>query len=283
MKPLHLLAYQYARSGFRGSEILWEFIIRLSAWPENYSRVTLPDGFSFYFNKNDWTSCSIYKGQYELEIQKVIELLEYEDRDILIDIGANLGRIGFLLAKKSNIDSTLYAFEAVKSISRQLEGNLSKLQRKVIIYNVALGDKEETKSILKPNLDFNSGLSTLRKLSNEVFLESELVEVKTLDSFFSEENERIAVLKIDVEGWEPQVLEGAKELMKRMPPKYVILEYTPMWYEDKYSLFEHLTRYRMYNISVLGKVRKRLTLREIKDHELNQVTQQILILCVLKQ
>lgn len=282
MKALHIFAHQYARAGFRGSELLWRVISKFSPWPREKQIVTLPDGFSFEFNLKEWTSHSIYKGQYELELEKLMKLLEYDNRNIVIDVGANIGRIGFLLAKDMDETSTLVAFEPLSNLSLQLARNLVNLRSRVQVHNMAIGAINESRLIAKPNAVYHSGLATLRNVSIEDCIGSEVVEVKKLDDILNYKTLKIAVLKIDVEGWEPQVLEGAKNLMEQSAPKYVILEFTPSWYSDPKHLFDLMSCYHSFVLNLSGILRKKLTKDPIDWQSLKNTTEQCLLLFVLK-
>merc|ERR1719502_1900213 len=49
-------------------------------------------------------------------------------------------------------------------------------------------------------------------------------------------------MKLDVEGYEPTVLAGAKAMLRHYPPKAILTEYTPGVLERKYE-WERLAEY----------------------------------------
>ncbi len=51
---------------------------------------------------------------------------------------------------------------------------------------------------------------------------SEEIKITTLDKYLAKLSGRISFIKIDTEGYEPQVLRGAKELIKRDKPTIYI-------------------------------------------------------------
>jgi FkbM family methyltransferase len=60
------------------------------------------------------------------------------------------------------------------------------------------------------------------------------VAVTTLDHFAAERGiDRIALLKVDVEGFEPDVLRGAKQLFARRAIAGVLFEFSPQFYKQR--------------------------------------------------
>jgi FkbM family methyltransferase len=129
-----------------------------------------------------------------------------------LDIGADIGLYSVLIG---NITSQLdiYAFEPNASTLLILEENinLNKGKNRTEICKFALGSKNET---LQMNFnESNPGSSTLTKIDSS--LKKISVPVKRLDeSGLSFSNYKNLIIKIDVEGFEQQVLEGALSVLK---------------------------------------------------------------------
>ena len=100
---------------------------------------------------------------------------------------------------------------------------------KVTVYNVALG-KENGKALLDIEED-NTG-NTRIKVVNETDLKT--IEVRTLDSF---ELKNIDYVKIDVEGFELPVLQGAVKTIKESKP-FIHVEMKTKRMLDKREDFE---------------------------------------------
>lgn len=129
-----------------------------------------------------------------------------------IDIGANYGLMSYSMSQHFDQVSS---FEIVPELNECLRKNMQKFDiRNVNIYGCGLGDKEQEVA-----LDFNPK-STFRTHVDKDAKGS--IKVKTLDSYnFG----NVDFIKMDVEGYEPLVIKGAIETIKKFKP--VIL------YEEK--------------------------------------------------
>jgi len=185
----------------------------------------------FYFKKKpEFISVKFSKVIFLLEINTFIgeifnqiflndEYNIYESNiknKIVIDAGANVGVFSLyasmLGAKK------VYAFEPVKETYDMLVKNIkiNKLENKVIPINKALGDKNETKTISFTNAgDASASLKEERKGGKC----EEVISIIKLDDFVKENKlKRVDFIKMDVEGYEENVLLGAKETIKKWKP-----------------------------------------------------------------
>lgn len=144
--------------------------------------------------------------------------LDPEEEHVLIDAGANVGEftadfIAFFPKTKA------YLFEPVrttfKTVQRQYEGNPD-----IKCFHCALSASETRgKMFLGPD----STLSSLEKFSDEAnanrhmeYEEVEEVECKTLDSFNIHANGAKLILKVDVQGHEVEVFEGADRTLSEI-------------------------------------------------------------------
>ena len=135
---------------------------------------------------------------------------------IVVDAGANVGIFSIyaavLGAKK------IYAFEPVKETYDILVENIKRneLENRIIPINKGLGNKNEIKIIsYKCGGDGEANISA--KKNKE--LKNQSAELILLDDFVKENNiERIDFIKMDTEGYEENILLGAKETIKRWKP-----------------------------------------------------------------
>lgn len=132
-----------------------------------------------------------------------------------LDIGANIGVWTLLMAEKCGEAGHVYAFEPVAVTNQNLQENvaLSGL-RNVTIFKTALGSEKGTVEIFSPS---DPGRSSLAR--ENVADAVERVAVNRLDDVWKEAGRpKISFVKMDVEGAEPLVLEGGRELLHECKP-----------------------------------------------------------------
>lgn len=154
---------------------------------------------------------------------KVVDSKKYnwlKELDIrtVIDVGANVGQSA-LIFYGIFPQSFIYSFEPIKNCYEKLEENLKSFQNHKS-FNLALGSKKE-KSVIYLN-EFNPSSSLLRmnELHKNVFpftinTIEESIDVDTLDNIFHNiDLAKNILLKIDVQGFEKEVLLGGQEILK---------------------------------------------------------------------
>lgn len=127
--------------------------------------------------------------------------------EVFVDVGANIGALTLVAAKKVGNMGRVFAFEPHPRTYRFLAGNVAlNRQRNVQLFNVALGNT-------RGELKFSSHRSDDQ---NEVTESGEItVPVDILDNILPSTVSEITLMKIDVEGYEKFVLEGATETMAK--------------------------------------------------------------------
>ena len=139
------------------------------------------------------------------------------DDAVILDIGANVGSHTLYWALERNAKK-IYSFEPFNDTFSILSANieLNNLEDRVTAYNVGLSDCEcRTRVALFSPI--NVGGTSFKKDNLGGY------EFRALDSF--EINEHIDLIKIDVEDAEVDVLNGAKETIKKNNPIIVLETY----------------------------------------------------------
>ena len=176
---------------------------------------------------------NIHRTKYEEEFHQFYNMIE--DKGIILDIGANIGIMTTLIAKKSP-NAKIYAFEPIPENLRTLKRVVDHYKLKnVTIYEAALGEQNGELKMVMPIIDNvkMQGLShVLDENSDEridsgnvysvpVYKLDDLKELKT--------GEKITAIKIDVENFEYPVLKGGEQILKDHKP----LIYCELWDNEK--------------------------------------------------
>jgi len=145
---------------------------------------------------------------------------------VVVDVGANTGLFS-LLAGRASDSCRIMAIEPVARVRKLLEKNLelNGLSERCVVVPGAASRTQGTVRLHVPH----DAVPTSASLNAEGFrgYKGDLVDVPvhTLDNLCSR-YERIDLLKIDVEGFEDHVLEGATSVLERSAP-IVIVECNP--------------------------------------------------------
>jgi len=143
--------------------------------------------------------------------------------DTFLDIGANVGFYSICASKVVRDTGTVYAFEPAPKTRKKLDRNLELNGiRNVVSVPIALFDRTGTQKFFL-DANRNSGASSLRQSANS----GEVIEVElnTYDNFAAEHGLSIpALVKIDVEGAEANVLRGMESMLSQPDRPPVILE-----------------------------------------------------------
>lgn len=134
---------------------------------------------------------------------------------LFLDIGAHTGTYAISLAPYCK---TAYAFEPQKMTYYALCGSIALSNAtNVIALNYGLGSEEQTTHKQTLNIVSHDGGGSTIHPDNQRVLRTEEIVVNTLDSL---ELDNIGFMKMDVENNELQVLQGARETLKRcqFPP-----------------------------------------------------------------
>ncbi len=191
--------------------------------------------------------------------EREIEFIPYLCKKdmISIDIGSNWGRYTFEMSKYSK---KVYAFEP--------NPKLCKFLRKVFDSNIEIKEIALSDTESKTNLryvDVNLGISTIEEenqLNGENKISSIQVKTKKLDQY---NFEPISLIKIDVEGHEQVILNGAKNILQKFKPAIII----EIEERHKPNSIDYITKF-LEKIDYHGFFILNNSLQEINKFEINK-------------
>ncbi len=162
------------------------------------------DGKKIYFpNKRILRVVKSYK----LQLERIFETyclnqINFNDKDVIIDCGSNIGEL-FLSLQIKNIDVVYYGFEPDKEAFRCLTLNVNDNS---YLYNSALSIDNKTSKLF---VDDEGGNSSLINFGSKEFVEVNQISLDSLNI-----KSRIKLFKVEAEGLEPEVLQGARKTLE---------------------------------------------------------------------
>ena len=186
-------------------------------YPSGTIRQAERNGVNFQLDISDYMEYIIYYGINVEPRDKLYGLVK--NGFVVLDIGANIGET-LLNFAKINSKGRNIGFEPVPYIYSRLKKNLSLNNfSNIEIENIALSDKNEQLSFSIPK-DQNSGGVRMRKEAHKSdYGADQEVRAIQLDDFLGEKGiNKIDFIKMDVEGFEMNVLKGAENSLRKFLP-----------------------------------------------------------------
>ena len=148
----------------------------------------------------------------------------------VVDIGAKIGFVSLFSASlKSNVHVS--AIEATPWHYNLFEASLALFPNRdrIKLFKVGLGPTNSAYSELCMRIQNGNSASTAAEPGSCKGTDGTTVPLQTLDSIVARGawNLPITVLKIDVEGFEPLIFQGADDVLSKNPPLLIIAEYIP--------------------------------------------------------
>jgi len=171
----------------------------------------VPDHLTDYIQKEIVVSNDFYE-------RSLLERLDVfiSEHSVIIDAGANIGNHSIYWGTQRKAKK-IFAFEPIKETHRKLLKNieLNSLKTTVEAFNLALGECQSHAEILKYNVNNIGGTELKKSVVGDI-------QVVALDVILAGKLTRLDLIKIDVEGFEVNVLNGAKLLINKFKPTIFI-------------------------------------------------------------
>ena len=165
---------------------------------------------------SDWLHRLYYLGFVEQNTFKIIKNLLPVD-GIFVDIGANIGIYSCIMANHLGAKGSVIAFEPMPENLEQLMSNIALNQLKNIEVNeLALSNRQEDFNLYVP-LAHQQGATGCTQVWNPGdWVSVGSTNATTLDIAF--QKQRLDFIKIDTQGHEFEILQGAKSTIERFQP-----------------------------------------------------------------
>jgi len=180
--------------------------------------IPTPLGFRFVLKPDDPKSLKMASGFYEREDVRIYKTLKFQ-RGLVLDVGANIGFFSLLFAHLYP-ECQIHAFEPNPYAFERLQENLKanpKLGYRISTFANAVSDREQHVELTTvPGAAGHAwGRVGIPRRDGMVTFD---VAATTIDSLYAGSRVPIRLIKIDVEGYELPVLEGASAVVAEFRP-----------------------------------------------------------------
>lgn len=214
------------------------------------------NGTSLVLDPRDYFQCMMYYGLYSPEISEVLSLV-LRPGDQVLDIGAHIGYFSTHMARLVGPTGQVCSFEPDKRAADLLRRSLAANRMSwVKVFPLALSsEKGHIDFHLSPQL----GWSTAVGGSHLTGLQTVKVPTDSLDRLVASDaiSGKIALMKIDVEGFEMEVLRGANGVLKSLRP-VIIMEVNNQMLNKQNTSGRDLANHMQaigYSVFVIGRKR----------------------------
>ena len=190
-----------------------------------------------YSQKNKVSGCNLFKD---------LKSLLKSESPVCFDVGANEGQTIKLLQEVFR-SPRIYAFEPSSEVFTKLRSR--RYRSDVFLYNFALGRQNSQEEFINYE---DSRLSSFFPLSTDEESQfghlkikaKESVEIKTIDWFLTRyQINEIDLLKVDTQGYDLQVLQGASESFRRGSIRNVYVELNFLKLYENQADAQQITRF----------------------------------------
>ena len=204
---------------------------------ESRALIKLHTGQSFLVDTDsiDLSVPLILNGSWESWIEE--PMLEFlTPGNFVIDCGANMGYYSTIMMQKIGREGTLHAFEPNPRAFSFLKNNIAinGFSEQACLHQTALSNEESTSSHMWISKEFSGGSYLTSDLSTDMTNQGfylEKIQTQKLDNIITEKT--VDLIKIDVEGFEPNLLFGAQNILERSKNIILIIELSPSAWEGQ--------------------------------------------------
>jgi FkbM family methyltransferase len=206
---------------FRGKTRLANLLGRFqSAWSGGRGTFPIARGKNFTVDLGDRIQRLMWGGVYEPHVKKCLTVL-LQPGETFVDVGAHIGFLSVIAASAVGETGKVYSFEANPIVFQKLQANASEYPWLTVSWR-AVWNKSEPISFSGSQQAGESGWGTVGAVRSGGRMTS--VDAISLDDWHASiGSPPVRVIKIDAEGSEPFILEGARGLIASARP-FLIME-----------------------------------------------------------
>ena len=212
----------------------------------------LDHGIKMYVDPTDPHLLSMIDGKDPEQEVKEIFLENISPGDFVLDVGSNIGDYTLLACKKVGTSGKVLSFEPLSETFLTLNRNLQLNEiTNCVSYQKAVGEKSGLSNLYKNNLSGTMGHLD-SSLNGKDLIKRDEIEVLTIDDVLaSEQIDTVNMIKIDVEGFEHEVLLGCLQSFKEKKIKKIMCEVHHSYLESKGKSEELIFDFlREYNFTI---------------------------------
>lgn len=215
-------------------------IIQSKAFERTKRKLELTSGFHFSLKKLSASSSPDLR---------TVKILQHHNFDVVIDVGANTGQFAESLLD-FGFKGQIVSFEPTSDAYKELSKRAQKYPNWDIEEQMAIGNDSGTITI---NISKNTVFNSIKKIDTEYatynndaqIIGSEEVPIKTLNSFKEKyfNGSKKVLLKIDTQGFEKEVLEGASEIIEQVDGIKIEVPLQPIYDDVKLTFKEMINTF----------------------------------------
>ena len=185
-------------------------------------------------------------------LDDLIKLKLDENFNVIFDVGANCGQSALRFRKKFP-NSDIFSFEPFEETYHILKKNTN--SKNILCYKIAFGKElKKINGFLDKNNPTSLNNSLLEQNIDSNFIKSEEINLCTIDDFCNKNYiDHIDYLKRDTEGYDLEVLKGAKKTISEKTVKFIETEVTFNNINKKHIHFQKIYEFLLdYNYQLFG-------------------------------
>ena len=195
-------------------------------------RIITRNGLKYEIDFKEGVDLGIFCGiKNEKNLYKISNYIDTNKKKVLVDIGANIGSITLPLAQLFH-SSTVISVEPTKYAYSKLKKNLNlnpDIKKRVKLHNKFISNKKKKINYVHSSWKFSSKLYK-HKIHRGILKETSN-KTQSLSELLKRIKKKIDFIKIDVDGYEMEVLKSGREIIKKYKP-LIYFEFAPYLYKE---------------------------------------------------